>query len=334
MGIRVALIICALMLPTAAAADDVPVARLRTAAEKALFLLEKVSPTFIEKGGCNSCHNQSLPVAAQAFARRRGVPTGEPIAQLANEGAETATEQFIEYAAPGGSGVSGLGYKLFARAVASYPADERVHAQMHYLKSEQDADGSWRATSNRPPMTFDRFTSTAFAIHALNAFALPADARDTSQRIDRARGWLMKSTPESTQERAFQVLGLAWSKADAAVLREAATALQSLQRKDGGWGQMPSMPTDAYATSVALYALHESGLPVTHASYQAGLRLLLETQAADGTWHVKARSLPIQPYFESGYPYDHDQWISSAAAAYATMAMAAAVAPEQPTGKH
>jgi hypothetical protein len=333
MRIRLALIVGALMVPAVAGADDLPVARLRTAAQKALFLLEKVSPTFIEKGGCNSCHNQSLPVAAQAFARRRGVPTGEPIAQLANEGAETATEQFIEYAAPGGSGVSGLGYKLFARAVASHPADERVHAQIHYLESEQDADGSWRATSNRPPLTFDRFTSTALAIHALNAFALPADVRDTAQRVDRARAWLMKSTPESTQERAFQLLGLVWSKADAAALRTAVTALQATQGKDGAWSQLPSMPADAYATALSLYALYEGGVPVTSAPYQAGLRFLLETQAADGTWHVKARSLPIQPYFESGYPYGHDQWISSAAAAYAAMAFAAAIPQEQTAEK-
>jgi len=42
---------------------------------------------------------------------------------------------------------------------------------------------------------------------------------------------------------------------------------------------------------------------------------------------VKTRSLPFQPYFETGYPYDHDQWISAAGAAYATMAIAAAVEP-------
>ena len=30
---------------------------------------------------------------------------------------------------------------------------------------------------------------------------------------------------------------------------------------------------------------------------------------------------------ESGYPYEHDQWISAAGAAYATMAIAAAVEP-------
>jgi hypothetical protein len=52
---------------------------------------------------------------------------------------------------------------------------------------------------------------------------------------------------------------------------------------------------------------------------------LLSTQAADGTWHVRTRALPFQPYFESGYPYGPDQWISAAAAAYATLALSAAV---------
>jgi hypothetical protein len=85
------------------------------------------------------------------------------------------------------------------------------------------------------------------------------------------------------------------------------------------------MSSDAYATGLALYAMSQAGLSATDAAYQRGLRYLLDTQAADGTWHVKTRALPIQPYFETGYPYDHDQWISAAGAAYATMAITAAV---------
>ena len=89
------------------------------------------------------------------------------------------------------------------------------------------------------------------------------------------------------------------------------------------------METDAYATGLALWALHEGGVSTKSAAYQSGLRYLLGTQAADGTWHVKTRALPVQPYFESGYPYAHDQWISAAAAAYSTMAIAAAVEPQR-----
>jgi hypothetical protein len=85
------------------------------------------------------------------------------------------------------------------------------------------------------------------------------------------------------------------------------------------------MSTDAYASGMALYAMYQAGMSTKDRAYQAGLGFLLNTQAADGTWHVKTRSLPFQPYFETGYPYDHDQWISAAGAAYATMAIAAAV---------
>jgi len=30
----------------------------------------------------------------------------------------------------------------------------------------------------------------------------------------------------------------------------------------------------------------------------------------------------LQPYFQSAFPFDHDQWISNSATAYAVMALA------------
>ena len=318
-----------LLLPATAAAQDISPEALKRAAQKGLVLLEETSPTFIQKGGCNSCHNQKLAAAAQSFARQRGIATGATIAQMNDELSEATTERFIEYAQGGGSGVSGLGYELFARIVAKEPGDERVQAQLYYLKSMQRPDGSWRVPGNRPPLTFDDFTPTAFVIRALDTFGRPAHAAETRQRIDRARAWLLAAKPQTTQERAFHLLGLTWSKADAGAIRQAMASLQQLQNKDGGWSQLASMESDAYATGVALYAMSQAGLSTKDASYQAGLRRLIGTQAADGTWHVKSRSLPFQPYFESGYPYDHDQWISAAGAAYATLAIAAAVEPSR-----
>jgi hypothetical protein len=57
------------------------------------------------------------------------------------------------------------------------------------------------------------------------------------------------------------------------------------------------------------------------------VKYLLNTQAADGSWHVKSRSIWVQPYFESGFPYGHDQWISAAGTSWATMALSLAVEP-------
>lgn len=316
-----------MMAPGVALAQDTSADVLKRAAQQGLALLESTSPTFIQKGGCNSCHNQKLAAAAQAFARERGIQTGATIAQLNDELSDATTERFIEYAQGGGAGTSGLGYELFARMAAKQPADERVYAQLYFLRSMQRANGSWRAGGNRPPLTFDDVTTTALILNALNAYTLPAHASDTRQRVERARTWLLQTNPQSTQERAFRLMGLAWSKADRAAIDLAAADLRSQQRSDGGWSQHAAMPTDAYATGMALYAMYQAGVSTTDAAYQAGLRYLLRTQAADGTWHVKTRALPIQPYFETGYPYDHDQWISAAGAAYATMAITAAVEP-------
>src|SRR6185295_1710225 len=217
--------------------------------------------------------------------------------------------------------------------MAHQASDARIRAKIYFIKGMQQPEGHWRGGGSRPPLTFDDFTTTAYMIHALSTYAPASEEADTAARIDRARGWLLKAEAERTQERAFQVLGLAWSRADRPAIDTALRGLQSLQRADGGWGQLPAMPADAYATGIALYAMFEAGVPVSHDSYRAGLKYLLSTQAADGTWHVKTRALPIQPYFESGYPYGHDQWISAAAAAYATLAISAAVEPTHTAGR-
>jgi hypothetical protein len=59
--------------------------------------------------------------------------------------------------------------------------------------------------------------------------------------------------------------------------------------------------------------------------YQRGIHFLLRTRHADGTWYVRSRAPKVQPYFESGFPYRDDQWISAAGTAWASIALATAV---------
>ena|SRR2546426_7285512 len=49
---------------------------------------------------------------------------------------------------------------------------------------------------------------------------------------------------------------------------------------------------------------------------------LPETQRADGSWLVRSRSPKFQPYFEGGFPYGHDRWISAMATGWSTAALA------------
>lgn len=322
------------------AEEAIPADALRAAAQKGLELLVKTSPAFIRKGGCNSCHNQTLPAAVQTFARQRGIPVGDPLEQLAPALSDVTTERYAEYSVAGGGGINALAFELLALSMEGHPADARIRAQLQYIRSQQQAEGYWRGGgaqtnhapqglsrpgSARPPLVWDDVTPTAYMVRALQSFAAPRDAADTRARVDRARRWLLAAKPTRVQEHAFKVLGLKWAAADRQAIDAAARALQALQHPRGGFAQLPTLPPDAYATGIALFALHEAGMPATHRVYQAGLKFLLDTQAADGTWHVRSRSLEFQPYFESGYPYGRDQWISAAGTAYATLAIAAAV---------
>jgi hypothetical protein len=179
-------------------------------------------------------------------------------------------------------------------------------------------------------MTSGAYLTAALAIYSLKEYAPPAEKPDTDKAIARAAAWLEAAKPESTQDRAFHLLGLGWAHGGVKTVRRAATGLAALQAADGGWSQFPTSGSDAYATGEALYALHVGGkMPVSDPVYQKGVKYLLRTQASDGTWHVRSRSIWVQPYFESGFPYGHDQWISAAGTAWATMALSVTVEPQR-----
>jgi squalene cyclase len=126
----------------------------------------------------------------------------------------------------------------------------------------------------------------------------------------------------------MRLLGLLWAGADSAKIAKAAKAVAGLQREDGGWAQTPLLSSDAYATGTALHALYETGMAADSPAYRKGVDFLLRTQAADGSWYVASRSPKFQPYFEGGFPYGHDQWISQWGTGWAAIALAHAL-PEQ-----
>lgn len=132
----------------------------------------------------------------------------------------------------------------------------------------------------------------------------------------------------------MKLSGLTYSGASRDDIDRAARSVLALQRPDGGWGGNQHMPSDAYATGRALLALSESNaVRVSDPAWQKGLTYLLSTQFPDGAWHVRSRAIKFQPYFESGFPFGHDQWISAAATASAVQAIAASLHQNPITAK-
>ena len=304
---------------------------------RATALLETSSTRFFEASGCVSCHHQNMVVRAQAAAKAAGIPINE--ATVKEQVLQMKTqwiplqEEFLQGILPGG-GANRLAENLLGLKSANYAPDSITDAAVAAIANAQGSDGSWGSgeVQHRPPIAQSLFASTARCIRALQDFPIPARKDEFAHRISRARAWLMNTRPVTTEDHSMRLWGLKASGAPEDTVRKAATSLLALQRADGGWGGNPHMKSDAYATGVALTALVQSGaLGVRTDAYRRGSKFLLSTQFPDGSWHVRSRSIKFQPYFESGFPFGHDQWISTAATAWAAQAIASGM--ETPLGK-
>ena len=307
--------------PGAVPRDSTSVGSASQAIEKAMALLEKQSYNFIRIGGCNSCHSQDLPSAAAGFVRDSGLPAPQipqlPASML------PSPERVMDLS---GSNPVSLSWQLFDLGMNHAPRSAYTDSIVRYIKAMQTPEGSWpRNKSRRPPMSSGDFQAAALAIYSLKHYGPEAETASTDMVLARAVKWLENAKPSITQDRAFHLLGLAWGNASPASIKDAARSLAASQRGDGGWNQLPGMVSDAYATGQALYALNTAGTTaVADPVYRRGVDYLLRSQAADGSWLVKTRAIWVQPYFESGFPYGRDQFISTAGTAWAAMALAAA----------
>ena len=322
-------------------ADDVtvvPADAIRSAIAKSLPLLEKGARGSVEqRKHCFNCHNQGLPVMALVTAQSRGFEIDvEHLKQQIQFTADFLGRNKDGYRK--GEGQAGqvdmAGYALWTLDNGNWPADETTAAVAEYFLRRQSDQEYWSNHSDRPPSEKSDFTSTYVALRGLAAFGVPEQKDRIEKRADQVRAWLLKTPAEDTEDRVFRLRALHLiGNADDAVSM-AADELLKTQQTDGGWAQLDQMQSDAYATGTALVTLRETGgLKADDPRCVKGLGYLLSIQLEDGSWHVKSRSKPFQTYFESGYPHGTDQFISSAAASWATTALALALPKESSTTK-
>jgi hypothetical protein len=294
-------------------------------------LLEKTSTEFFKQSGCVGCHHQPLIARAQHAVVAAGISPGEApardqLAQLKGQWL-ASQEEFLQSINPGG-GPNRLAENLLGLEAAGYVPDSITDSAIVDLAEAQAVDGSWTGGEEqpRPPITEGEIAGTARAVRALRAYSIPARTGEFDARIFRAQNWLQRVKPASTDDHAMRLMGLAWAGAPKGEITRAAHELLALQRKDGGWSANPYLNSEAFSTGEALVALARSGAVVAaDGAYRRGLGFLLSTQFPDGSWYVRSRAIKFQPYFESGFPFKDDQWISTAGTAWAAQAIALSI---------
>ena len=216
----------------------------------------------------------------------------------------------------------GFGYELLGLAAEGVPPSAVTDGVVHHLVTIQASDGRWITGIPRPPIESSDVTATALAIRGLKSYGWQGRKEEFAASIEHARRWLRTARPQRNEEACFQLLGLHWAGEPAETMTALVESLRHQQRKDGGWAQLPTLESDAYATGEALYALAQFLKdPMADPAWRRGLRFLLETQEEDGTWHVARRAFPFQPTMKSGFPHHRDSWISAAATSWAVLAL-------------
>jgi ankyrin repeat protein len=302
----------------------------RVAVERSLKLLNTVSDSFLSTGGCMSCHAQNLTAFVSDVAGQHGYPMNA----AKQSGLANGLKQFFSGSRDGllarqdpPGGMDTLNYAMLHMSAGNVEADMTTDAILHNLAAQQMADGSWHSGGvARAPMQDGDIARTALSVRSFQKYGWPGRQADLTRRVKMAQAWLSKAKPVDSEDYAMQMLGLKWAGSDPSSY---AKKIFALQHQDGGWPQNVNLASDAYATGELLYAMAESGtVKTSDPAFQRGVQFLLKTQHEDGSWHIRSRSLPFQPYFQSGFPYDHDQWISMAGTAWATAALAVATDPQ------
>src|SRR5262249_19400811 len=168
-------------------------------------------------------------------------------------------------------------------------------AGCRFLRLKEGGGGRWHVGAHRPPIESSDVQVTALSMRMLQIYAPKTERQAFQAPVDRAAAWLRQAQPSETESQAFRLLGLAWSRAPRRTVLEASAALAAGQRPDGGWAQLPTLESDAYATGQALVALRESGaMAAGNPVIARGVGYLLRTQLGDGSWHVQSRAIAIQ----------------------------------------
>lgn len=269
--------------------------------DRGLAFLVKDALAWKKEHNCVSCHHAGLVIWSMWEAKQQGHTIDEQV-----------LTELTKWVAESGDGKTSLPRPAnipkalnekavsFALALGANPAPDSVSRDsmkllLTTMKSDQLENGSWASwPETRPPIfgnSDDR--TTALATLAL----LPAAATgDESAKLARDKGmrWLADTKTDNDPQSIALRLVL-WQRLGrpSAEWEPLATRIKARQNDDGGWSQTDSMPSDAWATGQALYALAHTGIKPDSPVISRAQTFLIKTQRDDGSWPMTSR--PTKP---------------------------------------
>lgn len=315
--------------PEPAAISTPDEARVRQAIENSVVYLQEEGLDWIRDRKCASCHHAPMMIWALNDARKRGFAVdqaaldevttwtlGDPV----KAGMLPAPKKPDE-AKPAADGEACLNTAYALLAARALPeeaiCESRKRMEAHVVAKQQDS-GSWTHPAGRPPMFESQEVTTLMTLLALAPKPGEAESKTSPvASLRKAVDWLRRNpSGETSQARALRLAAGVRSGKEPGELKDEIRGILDCQNPDGGWSQADDLPSDAFATGQALYALRLAGLAPGSPDIRRAQGFLVATQTDDGSWPMASR--PIKP---GGGPAKDLSPITFAGTAWATLGL-------------
>ncbi|HVX16035.1 MAG TPA: prenyltransferase/squalene oxidase repeat-containing protein [Pirellulales bacterium] len=260
---------------------------------------------------CAACHHLPMPLWALAEAGRQNYPIDKELVAntaeslLGDREKLLATKIFPNPAdppdpRPQGRGLN-MGLPFLVVAARSLPTlndgqKESLRLIAEEIVKKQQADGSWEFfdTLRRPPINESQTTDAAWIILALDAASGTEVPDPHRAALEKASAWWKdaKRSDDLLQDKVFELLLALRAGRPRDGVQTLVDELFARQQADGGWRQLTTMTSDAFATGQVLYALSLADQTVERPEIRRAVEFLVATQKPDGSWPMTSRSTP------------------------------------------
>ncbi len=345
---RIIIAICALASLIAGNAQAEQQAGVESATQRGLARVKQAASDWQTHKTCFTCHHQTLPMLAALEGERAGFPLDK--AWLKSQ-ANTTLKYFEERIedmdegdhVPGGAATLGFGF--WALHLDHRPSDKTTTSMVTYLLQLQGAtrvrddkkeipppearDGHWQASCRRAPMQASLIGDTVLVLIGLKNYASPEQRSRVTEAQAKSELWLAKAPLRDQQDRLWRLWGLHHLGGDEALKKSTQAAIFAAQRDDGGWAETKESESDTYSTGQTLFMLLKTGTAADHPAIVRARDYLLKTQHSDGSWLATSHVVfKAQLYFENGDPHGVNQFLSTAATAWAVAGLAQLLPPK------
>lgn len=269
----------------------------KAAINRGLSFLAKDSVAWKQSKKCYECHHAPFTIWALNAGKKQGYAVDEDVladltswvlgddylALLIKE--RPADQEIVFNEAP----------LLLALGIEAGNTNDRQEGLKKLLTSivnDQGDDGSWKRANEARPILSSPDTLTSLALLALSAPNAPEMGTEGKTAQEKGLQWLLTAKPDDELQPAVLRLIL-WRRLGRpeSEWKPLEQQLRNSQNEDGGWSQIRLVPSDAYATGQALYALAEAGVTKDDATIRSAQSFLVKSQREDGAWVMTSRAI-------------------------------------------